>query len=265
MKKANTPLAAALFLAGSLATNAASISVNIHINTNDANMVDAGESAFVGLAGAEVVDGANVNNYKVDTTSNQNNLVDNSGASTSVALADNSGYSSFVNNSFPNQATTGDAGLTQSAGFINDSEAYTLTNLNSFASSYTLILLFEIGNDSGGALKARNYGFTVNDGNGPQSVFTNDTASRDLDLTNDGSLEYLLASGGSIGAGTVDGNYAVFTGLSGDTLSISGAQSSSRSPLLGFQVVSEVASIPEPSISALLGLGGVALILRRRK
>ena len=60
-------------------------------------------------------------------------------------------------------------------------------------------------------------------------------------------------------------NTIVFTGLSGnlDVDVLSGPSGGERGSLAGFQIVDT--TIPEPSSTALLGLGGLALILRRRK
>lgn len=242
------------------AVNAASISVNFHINTNDANMVDSGETAFNGVTGAETVAGANVTNVDVNTVAvtTSNNLQDNTGTGTGVNLSTSATFfTAFSNNSSPNQAATGNGGLGQSSIYIRDTESITLTGLNAFSGSYNLILLFDASAEHGG----RTYGFTVNDGGGAQSLFTNDTNTRDADTNNDGLFDLIAATGTTIGTPTLDANIATFTGLTGDTLTISGGQNSTRSPLLGFQLV----AVPEPSSTALLGLGGLALMLRRRK
>tara|TARA_B110000908_G_scaffold33785_1_gene40483 strand:- start:3581 stop:4303 length:723 start_codon:yes stop_codon:yes gene_type:complete len=66
------------------------------------------------------------------------------------------------------------------------------------------------------------------------------------------------------GADPGTGNYMVFRNVSGANLLINSSPenpSVARAPLTGFQIV----AVPEPSSTALLGLGGLALILRRRK
>ena len=64
-------------------------------------------------------------------------------------------------------------------------------------------------------------------------------------------------------AGVFDsGNSIMITGLSGDLNLSSGERTNPGiSNITGFQIV----EVPEPSSAALLGLGGLALILRRRK
>lgn len=59
------------------------------------------------------------------------------------------------------------------------------------------------------------------------------------------------------------GNYLLFTGLSAATLNITFDNGTdNRAGIAGIQIVEQV---PEPTSTALLGLGGLALILRRRK
>lgn len=62
---------------------------------------------------------------------------------------------------------------------------------------------------------------------------------------------------------TTRGNYILVTGQTASTLTIQGQERNltERGSIAGFQVV----EVPEPSSAALLGLGGLALILRRRK
>ncbi len=64
-------------------------------------------------------------------------------------------------------------------------------------------------------------------------------------------------------AGVFDsGNSIIVTGLSGDLNLSSGERTNPGiSTITGFQIV----EVPEPSSTALLGLGGLALLLRRRK
>lgn len=66
---------------------------------------------------------------------------------------------------------------------------------------------------------------------------------------------------------TTQGNYVVFTGLTDSTLNASfvgvnaGDVSVLRNKAVGFQIV----QVPEPSTIALMGLGGVVLLARRRR
>ncbi len=58
-------------------------------------------------------------------------------------------------------------------------------------------------------------------------------------------------------------NYARFNGLSSDGVNtLAFSMAGSTAPINGFQLIE---TVPEPSTTALLGLGGLALILRRRK
>lgn len=250
------------------AASAASVSVNLHLNTNDANMVDADETVFNGVTGAESISGANANNVSVaavtTTTAGaiNTNLIDDAGAASGVNLSyTDTGFTAFSNNSSPNQAATGNGGLGQSSLYMNTSETINLSGLSTFApNGYSLILIFDSSNEHGG----RVYGFAVNDGSGVQSLFTNDTNARDADTDNDGLFDLIAATGTTAGTATTDANFATYSGLTGNTLSITSATGTSgRSPLAGFQIVAN--PVPEPSSTALLGLGGLALILRRRK
>lgn len=72
----------------------------------------------------------------------------------------------------------------------------------------------------------------------------------------------------STSTGNLTGNYGIttFTGVTGDSFTVegnvtAGSAGRPRATIAGFQVV----AVPEPSSTALLGLGGLALILRRRK
>jgi len=73
----------------------------------------------------------------------------------------------------------------------------------------------------------------------------------------------LDGTGWKLADGTANGNYAKVENLSGASLTVSAASrnGSIRGPLTG--VVIE--QVPEPTTGLLLGFGGLALILRRRK
>lgn len=81
---------------------------------------------------------------------------------------------------------------------------------------------------------------------------------------------YIQATGdGTDGSGQgLNTNYVKLTGLSASNIKIrsladqlGGGDTTLRAPMNGFQIV----QVPEPSTTALLGLGGLALILRRRR
>lgn len=63
-----------------------------------------------------------------------------------------------------------------------------------------------------------------------------------------------------------EGNYVILTGITGSSFDLiasagGSASAAKRAPINGFQIV----QVPEPSAAALLGLGSLALFLRRRK
>jgi hypothetical protein len=61
--------------------------------------------------------------------------------------------------------------------------------------------------------------------------------------------------------GITNGNYAMMLGLTNPTLTVSATKDAGRSPITGV-IIEEV---PEPSMALLIGLGGLGLLLRRRK
>ena len=78
---------------------------------------------------------------------------------------------------------------------------------------------------------------------------------------------YLLSSDDNIGDGWTTANVFLYEDYTGSTLTITdpanpGAPGTWKSYVQGIQIVM---TVPEPSSTALLGLGGVALMLRRRR
>ncbi|MGB0774462.1 MAG: PEP-CTERM sorting domain-containing protein [Akkermansiaceae bacterium] len=117
----------------------------------------------------------------------------------------------------------------------------TIDSLN-FTGTYDLYVY--IGDDAGG----RSGSVTVD---GVTRTFTS--------RIYDGTLVNASAGGGAVG------DYMLFSGLSGSTQTITmgGIDSSNRTGLNGFEIIGT--AVPEPGSTALLGLGGLALILCRRK
>lgn len=76
-----------------------------------------------------------------------------------------------------------------------------------------------------------------------------------LSATQGSGTPYMLATPATAG------NYLVFTGVTGNTLTITSGASNFRAPLDGLQIV----TVPEPASIGLLSLAGVGLLARRRR
>ncbi|MES2997423.1 MAG: PEP-CTERM sorting domain-containing protein [Verrucomicrobiota bacterium] len=249
---------AAVFALAATANAATSVSINITNDDVDTHQVNSDETA------TSLFTGANWNNVAVRTdglsatiaTPINQSLTDSTGASGAATITGNNlpAGDGFVENSGAANATTGTQGLMgaylafggTTAG--NSNETITISGLGGdFAAGYDVYLYFDI-------LTARTYGFTI----GSQTFFTNDGS---------GTGNYALASptwtratGTTSGTATANANYALFTGLSGSSFTISGA-ATPRSVLSGIQIV----AVPEPSAAALLGGLGMLALLRRRR
>ncbi len=126
-----------------------------------------------------------------------------------------------------------------------------------------------------------NYGMYYGDGGGTIDSGVAHTADTDTHLvfTTDGTNTYLYVNGAL--AHTFTGTALYFSGTTGLGGILSGSSFVSALPgnILGFAAYNSqlsateiaahsaafVRAVPEPSTTALLGLGGLALILRRRK
>ena len=106
---------------------------------------------------------------------------------------------------------------------------------------------------------ARTSVFTVTEAGGTvSSALTEDDNSAPRVF--DGN--YILSDGN--GAGTDYSNYTVISGLSASSFSIEvTSPNGGRGGISGFQIVAT--AVPEPTSAALLGLGGLGLVLRRRR
>ena len=126
---------------------------------------------------------------------------------------------------------------------------------------YDLIIYSDTDRGGAGANSngARTSVFTVTEAGGTvSSALTEDDNS--LPRVFDGN--YILSDGN--GAGTDYSNYTVISGLSASSFSIEvTSPDGGRGGISGFQIVAT--AVPEPTSAALLGLGGLGLVLRRRR
>ncbi|QQL45254.1 PEP-CTERM sorting domain-containing protein [Sulfuriroseicoccus oceanibius] len=225
---------AALSMAGAL--HASTISVNFTGgNANEQLETD----MTAGLAGYE----ASHWNNTSGPSGAMNDLVDSTGFTTSASVS----WSSP--NTWGDGSATGDANAMVAnarlvRGYIDDGwdghptgADFTVTGIS--YSTYTAILYLSTGAD-GGIYNP----FNVN-GNEYSTTGNKSTWGSNPNLD--------------------DSNTIVINGLSGDLVVDGlGRQGGNRGPIAGFQIVGG-SPIPEPSSAALLGLGGLALTLRRRK
>ena len=128
------------------------------------------------------------------------------------------------------------------------------------ANGYSLIIYSDTDRGPTTSNSARTSVFTVTEAGGTvSSALTEDDNSAPRVF--DGN--YILSDGN--GAGTDYSNYTVISGLSASsfTLEITSPGGGGRGGISGFQIVAT--AVPEPTSAALLGLGGLGLVLRRRR
>ena len=107
-------------------------------------------------------------------------------------------------------------------------------------------------------------GITASDGTNTNTYYARDNG---LSYATNG---YMISSDDNIGDGWTDANVFQFTGYTGSTLDFSdpGDPGSPAAPggwKVYVQGIQLVVTVPEPSSTALLGLGGLALMLRRKR
>ncbi|SHI43569.1 PEP-CTERM protein-sorting domain-containing protein [Rubritalea squalenifaciens DSM 18772] len=231
----------ASLVAMSSVASAASIAINFAENTNQ----QFAGGAAIGPTG---IDSSNWNST-IDrdsgtlATGTMGSLIDDTGATTTSSVT----WSS--NNVFYNADGTGTDEARLAVGYLDDSTGVTVTVSNITYSTYTAYVLF------------------TSDQNGDY---------QHGEITVEGTA---LFGGGDFNAhgrvtdgtgwveadGTVFGNYATITGLTDSTLDITSIRNgAARGPITGVIIV-DTTAVPEPTSTALLGLGGLALIMRRRK
>jgi hypothetical protein len=204
---------------------------------------------------------------------------------TPVALNDSSGGATTAtanwtsNNLWTTPAADTPGDLRMMRGYLDSSDtsttSVTVAGLPASITSgpYSVILYYD--GDNGGNNRVGKYSITGNP-TGNASFWALDAANATFNGT------YILAQSPIdpiAGGGAIDsnptaaltvpaGNFMVFTGLTGDTFTLT-AQSSvasdttNRSAVEGIQIVS--GTVPEPTGLGLLGLGATAFFARRRR
>lgn len=153
-----------------------------------------------------------------------------------------------------NGVATGDAMLMN--GFVDaigaDGAAQiVLSDLSSvFAGAYDVYVYF--GSDGNGR---------TGQVAGPGATYSYSTFSADPDGSGGfDNSDYAITT--DTGAGNPNANYALFSGLTGDTQTFDIIRGSSNSGFHGVQIIGDL--IPEPTVS-LLALGGLLVVFRRRR
>ena len=230
------------------------ISINFNIVGNDANTVDADETAVVG---ADAMDTAITNAVNVSGQYWNNILLRNSGAGTpeiftnatqngnTIALVDSTGtnvatlssagtfHSNFSDATTGDRTAHGETGLIQSFLNLNKNESVSISGLSSWApNGYRVVAFFEIGTVN------RTTAVQASDGTTTQSIWTKSTTTLDGDADEDGLVDWKQATGTGSATATTNGNYGVFeTVFAGDTLTLTGSHGSPRSVLNGLQII----------------------------
>jgi len=216
------------------------------------NFLHGGSIPVGGVAGAPGVAQDSWNNISGSTGGTESTLIDDSGA-----VVPGLSVTWQANGTWRTSFTGGNSDKNLMTGYLDNSIAGgsedTFVTVNGISTS-----LFPNGYDVYVYFGADSNGRTgeVSDGT---TTFSYTTAS--ADGTFDDSSDYLLTT--DTVAGSPNANYAIFSGLTGSSVTIDLIRGSSNSGIYGIQLVS---AIPEPSSALLLGIGFASInMLRRRK
>lgn len=274
--------AASACLALATTATAGSISVNFHVD-GDADAQADHELTTGETAGFVAVDGQFWNNVNVGTAAAHNTagpifgstaLTDDMGNATAATLTPSANSTWFVGYAASSAATAAELGLAgndddlfnsylalngpSGDGSPADAAVLNITGLGSdfTGPGYNLIIYSDSDRGTANTSSARTSTFTVTPGGGSATaVFTEDdgAALGAFDGT------YILSDG--VESGDDFSNYVVISGLTASSLSIEvTSDDGGRGAISGFQIV----AVPEPGSLALLGLGGLMVVRRRR-
>jgi len=238
--------------------DAATISVNMQISTNDNNSVDADQSA-VTLAAGENVSGQFWNAILLrDGTAgtptlftaatqggNSLSLIDGTGAAAATMTSVGAFYSEWSDTTDgANRGVTGEAGMVQSFVNLLDTESVTVSGLGSdFTNQAYKVVLYSEADVN------RTMGLRVIEGGGggvDTTTWFQAQATPDGDADDDGFVEWVQATGTSPSDATLRGNYVVVDGLTADSFTIEGTNVGGQSVFNGFQILASDTGPAEP-------------------
>lgn len=238
MKRLSTSFAVLSLIAAAPAAHAA---ISIGWNYSHSNFGDE-DLTPVEIAGAPGFAQANWNNHASGGqgagATPLNDLIGSDGVATSVDVIS---WTQSAGNSWHYGGHSSDPNAKLTGGFANTDPVITLGSLNSFTpDGYTVIVYY--GNN-----EFANGGGQLN----VNGLIQNFQASDSFD-----NVGFIM----NTDDGATDSNYAVFTGVTGDTLTVD-MQSIQNDGITGIQII----AVPEPAAIGLLGFGLVAGLLRRRR
>jgi hypothetical protein len=216
---------------------------------------------------------------------NWNNVADNNSSGSASALITDSGASSAAGVSWLTDlggwqlpdTTSGantTANRTMMKGYLDvqSSATISLSGLSGdFVNPYTVIVYFD--GDNGGSWRVGN--FTINGttlgGEDSEGVGFNAGGGGAGNENPDGLFQLPVGGGTGnamwpvVGGNNSEGNYVVFTGVTGSSFTLTaggGATADAlRAPINGIQII----GVPEPSLSVLSGFAIFGMLLRRKR